>query len=251
MKTNFIISQNLILGSHITGIYDVNRNITLANDDIQPVLAWAESITRLGLTGIIFHNNFSEETCKLYESEYLHFIKVEYDSRYNPNVFRYFIYEDFLRLHHTILSNIFLTDITDVVVFKNPFLEPYYLDNSAKIFCGDEPKILSDEWMQMHSEHLRNKIEDYSIYENSYQDETLLNCGIIGGNISVLYPFIQQLKSIHQKYNYDNNTKFTGDMGAFNYLVRTCYHDKVVHGHPVNTVFKRYSDDRSCWFKHK
>jgi hypothetical protein len=249
--TNFKVPQNLVLASHITGIYDVNRNITLANDDILPVLAWAESITRQGLTGIIFHNNFSEKTCQLYESEYVHFIKVDYDSIFNPNVFRYFIYEEFLRLHHTILSNIFLTDITDVVVFKNPFLEPYYLDNSEKIFCGDEPKTLSDEWMQMHSEHLRSKIEDYSIYESTYKNEVLLNCGIIGGNISVLYPFIQQLKSIHQKYNYDNDTKFTGDMGAFNYLIRTCYHDKVIHGHPVNTVFKRYSDDTSCWFKHK
>ena len=251
MKTNFIIPQNLILASHITGIYDVNRNITLANDDILPVLAWAESITKLGLTGIIFHNNFSDETCRLYESEYVHFIKVDYDPRFNPNVFRYFIYEEFLRIHYTILSNIFLTDISDVTVLRNPFLEPYYLDNSAKIFCGDEPKILSDEWMQMHSEHLRSKIEDYSIYENTYKNETLLNCGIIGGNILVIFRFIQQLKSIHQKYNYDNNTKFTGDMGAFNYLIRTCYHDKVIHGHPVNTVFKSYSDDTSCWFKHK
>ena len=251
MKTNFEIPQNLIIASHLTGIYDVNRNTTLANDDILLVIEWAKSITRLGLNGIIFHNNFSEETCKLYESEYVHFIKVDYDSRYNPNVFRYFIYEEFLNLYHKLLSNIFLTDISDVIALKNPFLEPYYLNNSEKIFCGDEPKILSDEWMQMHSQHLRNNIKDYRLYENTYKDEVLLNCGIIGGNISVVYPFIRQLKSIHQNYNYDNITKFTGDMGAFNYLIRTCYHDKVIHGHPVNTVFKSYSEDTSCWFKHK
>jgi len=251
LKTNFKIPQNLIVAAHLTGIYDVNRNITLADDDFLLVLEWAKSITRLGLSGIIFHNNFSDETCKLHESEHVHFIKVDYNPKYNPNIFRYFIYEQFLNLNHRNISNIFFTDVTDVVVLKNPFVETFYLNNSTKIFCGDEPKILGDQWMQIHSQHLRNKIVDYRKYENTFKDEILLNCGIIGGNISIIYPFIKQLRSIHQEYNSDNTTKFTGDMGAFNYLIRTCYNAKVLHGPPINTVFKSYSDDPSCWFKHK
>jgi hypothetical protein len=64
-------------------------------------------------------------------------------------------------------------------------------------------------------------------------------------------PFINQLWSIHQYYNNDNCTSYTGDMGAFNYLVRTQYNDKVIHGKPVNTEFKKYETDSSCWFQHK
>ena len=82
--------------------------------------------------------------------------------------------------------------------------------------------------------------------------ETLLNCGIIGGNASLMFDFIKRLWSIHQHANYANETAFTGDMGAFNYLVRTQFNEQLRHGAPVNTVFKMYENERTdCWFRHK
>ena len=106
--------------------------------------------------------------------------------------------------------------------------------------------------MQMHSEHLRHSIDDYSGFESKYQFETLLNCGIFGGNINIVSTFIDRLWQIHQKYNLRNNSKYTGDMGAFNYLVRTKYNHQVMHGSPINTVFKTYDNDNQiCWFRHK
>ncbi|MET4083808.1 hypothetical protein ABIB40_003780 [Pedobacter sp. UYP30] len=239
MKIDFKIPSN------------VNRNTTLANDDFSLTAAWAESISTLGLQGIIFHNNFSEATCKLYQSEHIHFIKVDYNPQYNPNVFRYFVYSEFLKLHSPFIKNIFFTDVSDVTVLKNPFLEELYLNNPTTIFCGDEPEVLENEWMQKHSEHLRKKIPDYATYENDFKKATLLNCGIIGGNFSIIYPFIEELWGIHLQYNATNNTPYTGDMGAFNYLLRTRYHNKMIHGSPVNTEFKSYKTDNLCWFKHK
>jgi hypothetical protein len=249
--TDFKISNNLILASHITGIYDVNRNTVLNNDDFSIVEKWANSIAILNLQGIIFHNNFSEATCNMYQSDNLHFIKVDYDSKFNPNVYRYFLYNEFLKLHAHHIDNLFFTDVSDVVVLKNPFLEQLYLDHPTAIFCGDEPEILANEWMQNHGQHLRYKIPDYALFETNFKDETLLNCGIIGGTIAVMKLFIQKLWSIHDKNNCDNKTLFTGDMGAFNYLARTQYNDNLIHGSPVNTEFKKYEINNSCWFKHK
>ena len=251
MKIDFKIPSNLIVASHITGVYDVNRNTTLADDDFSLVSEWAKSITDLGLQGIVFHNNFSEATCKLHQSEHIHFIRVDYNPQYNPNVFRYAVYAQFLTRYAKQMQNIFFTDISDVVVLKNPFLEQLYIDNPTTIFCGDEPEILENEWMQKHSQHLRNKIQDYATYETNFKKATLLNCGIIGGSFSIIHPFIDELWSIHRQYNIDNKTSYTGDMGAFNYLVRTRYDNKVIHGMPINTEFKSYTTDNSCWFKHK
>jgi hypothetical protein len=245
------IARNLILASHISGIYDVNRNTILANDDFSIVSDWANSIAKLGLQGIIFHNNFSESTCKAHESKYLHFVKVDYNPQFNPNVFRYFIYNEFLKKNHLYIDNIFFTDVSDVVVLKNPFQEKLYLENPTALFCGDEPEILANDWMDQHSEHLRNKISDYALFETNFKDAILLNCGIIGGKISVMQSFIQKLWTIHEVNNADNTTLFTGDMGAFNYLVRTQYNDNLIHGNPVNTEFKKYEINDSCWFKHK
>ena len=251
MKIDFEISSNLIVASHITGVYDVNRSTTLANDDFSLVAEWADSITALGLQGIIFNNSFSEDTCLLHQSDFIHFIKVDYNLQYNPNVYRYFVYAEFLKANSHLLKNIFFTDVSDVTVLKNPFVEELFLANPLTIFCGDEPKILDNEWMQDHSAHLRSKIADYAAYEANFKNETLLNCGVIGGNIAIINPFISELCAIHSAYNSDNNTVYTGDMGAFNYLVRTRYNDHVIHGNPVNTEFKSYNKDLSCWFKHK
>ena len=36
--------QDLVLACHITGVYDVNRNMTLADDSYELVREWAESV---------------------------------------------------------------------------------------------------------------------------------------------------------------------------------------------------------------
>lgn len=243
--------KDYIVASYISGVYDVNRNTVLADDDYSIIQDWADSISKLKLQGIIFHNNFSAATCERYQNECITFVKVDHDVQFNPNVYRYYIYSEFLKLNSEFVNNIFFTDISDVIILKNPFLEQLFIDNPASIFCGDEPKTLNNEWMQQHSENLRNKISDYKMYEYNFADSVLLNCGIIGGNIAIMKPFINKLWAIHQKYNSDNNTAFTGDMGAFNYLIRTQYNNKVIHGKPVNTEFKKYLENTPCWFKHK
>ena len=181
----FLPTDSIIMSCHITGIYDVNRNITLEDDNYELVRNWAESIAALKLHGFIFHNNFTKETCRKYENEYITFIKIEYDPLFNPNVYRYFVYRDFLQQHANLIKSIFITDISDVVLVKNPFVEPYFIENPTAIFCGDEPKTLNNDWMRAHAAHLRKKILHYAEYENRFGKETLLNCGII----VVQYPF--------------------------------------------------------------
>lgn len=246
------IPKNIIVACHITGVYDSNRKNILPDDDFSIVEDWVDSITSLNLNGIIFHNNFSKKTCLKHRNEHLSFVKVDYDNRFNPNTYRYIIYDEYLRKYGDGVENIFLTDISDVVIVQNPFLQPLYLHHTNTIFCGDEPKILNNEWMRAHSEHLRGKIENYAHYEAKFGDYALLNCGIVGGNIKIMRTFIEKLATIHRLYNADNQTEYTGDMGAFNYLIRTAFNDQFFHGTPINTVFKMYQNNRTdCWFRHK
>jgi hypothetical protein len=63
---------------------------------------------------------------------------------------------------------------------------------------------------------------------------------------------MEKLAQIHEQYNHDNQTAYTGDMGAFNYLMRTQFNQQVLHGSPINTVFKAYKLNKTdCWFRHK
>lgn len=245
-------SKNYILACHISGIYDVNRNNTIADDDFSVIENWYNSVLNLKLNGIIFHNNFSDSTCEKHQNKFIIFIKIEYNPDFNPNVYRYFVYNEFLKSNHQHIENIFFTDISDVVILKNPFQKKLFKENSNAIFSGDELDILDNNWMQLHCEHLRNNIKDFVIFEDKFKHKTLLNCGIIGGNINIIKSFIEQLWQIHSNYNYNNKTNFTGDMGAFNYLIRTKFNDNLFHGKPINTVFKKYEiKNLECWFRHK
>ena len=245
-------NTNVVMACLITGVHDVNRNTTLSNDTFQLVKDWAESITAAHLKGIIFHNNFSEATCNSLNNETISFIKIAYDPQFNPNIFRYFVYRDFLQQHIQQIKGIFMTDVTDVVLVNNPFKDSLFIENPIALFCGDEPKSLHNDWMIAHAENLRKNITDYAAYESTFGDETLLNCGIIGGSAPMLLNFLDQLCAIHHHANRDNKTAYTGDMGAFNYLARTKYNTQLIHGAPVNTVFKQYENERNdCWFRHK
>ena len=245
-------NTDIIMACHITGVYDVNRNTTLDNDQYELVRTWAESIAEKQLQGIIFHNNFSEATCEKFTNEYISFLKIEYNNQFNPNVYRYFVYQDFLRHHVQFFKSIFVTDITDVTLVNNPFIDPYFIENSTSFFCGDEPKTLDNDWMRDHATNLRKNISDYAEYESMFKSETLLNCGIMGGSAPLIFDFIKKLCAIHEHANSTNQTAFTGDMGAFNYLARTQFNRHLIHGTPVNTVFKNYENERQdCWFRHK
>jgi hypothetical protein len=251
IPSNHILSNQLILGCHISGVYDVNRNQILLDDDFSVIELWANSILKLNLQAIIFHNNFSEETVKKYQSKNLIFVEVNHDIRFNPNVFRYYLYNEFINKYKSNIESLFVTDVSDVLVLKNPFLQSLFINNPDFIFCGDEPTILSNEWMYNHGSHLRGRIKDYAEIETINKSITLLNCGIIGGNISIISSLIDSIWQIHEEYNFDNSTSFTGDMGAFNYILRKKYSNCILHGSPINTEFKSYFDDGTCWFQHK
>jgi hypothetical protein len=249
---SFLQDANVLLGCHFTGIYDVNRSTILQHNDFSLVKEWADSIKFQQLKGIIFHNNFSAETCITHQNDHLQFVHVNHSQCFNPNVFRYIVYRDFLRKYSPQINNVFVTDVSDVVLLQNPFLQPLFEQHRNSIFCGDENKMLQNDWMDAHSTHLRSKIPDFMQYEAAFKSATLLNCGIIGGNIKVMQPFIEQLALIHEQFNADNTSAYTGDMGAFNYLARTQFNNQLIFGAPVNTIFKNYETNRTdCWFRHK
>lgn len=243
---------NVIFASLLTGVYDVNRNELLEKNDFGIIQKWYDSILKLKINAIVFHNTFSEDIVEKYSNEYIQFVEVKYDRKLNPNVFRYFIYQDYLNHHAKEIKHLFVTDITDVEVVNNPFENQVYQDNADYLFCGDEPQILNNEWMRNHCSHLRNLMPEFSLFETSNQNKTLLNCGVIGANSTLMKLLFDNMVALHKAYAYTNTTDYTLDMGVFNYVARTIFAHKIIHGEPVSTVFKKYESQRSdCWFRHK
>jgi hypothetical protein len=246
------IAPDVVLACHFTGIYDVNRNNVLTANDFSLVKEWADSLCKNEVQGILFHNNFSDITIAAHENNWLRFVRVDHNPDFNPNVYRYAIYHQFIQAQQQQLRCIFLTDVSDVVMVSNPFMDPLFAAQPQHIFCGDEPTMLNNFWMQEHSAHFRQQVDDYEAYETEFAAEVLLNCGIVGGHLQMMEPFVKQLWHFHEKYNRNNPTAYTGDMGAFNYLLRSQYPTQICHGAPVNSLFKSYENERKdVWFRHK
>ncbi len=245
-------TKNYIFASIFTGIYDVNRNEILPDDVFDIIREWYISVQQLGLNGVIFHNTFSQKTVERYQTAQIKFIYIEYDTRLKPNVFRYFCYRNFLAQHASMVESVFVTDIADVVVLQNPFEHALFVANPNALFCGDEPEILHNPWMYQHATRLRERIADYADYEQQYANQTLLNCGIIGGRLAIMQTLLQMLTALHEAHSIGNQTTSTLDMGAFNYVARSHFEGQLLHGAPINTTFKKYETERiDCWFRHK
>lgn len=245
-------AQEAVFSCILTGVFDVNRQEKLHEDDFSKVEDWYNSLVQHQVRGYLFHNTFSEKTVSTYQNEYVRFIRVDYSGEINPNAYRYILYDAFLKANPTLFSALFLTDVSDVVLVQNPFQSTLFQSNPSTLFCGDEPTLLANEWMLAHGEHLRNQLADYADYEAHFAQHTLLNCGIVGGQIAVMQALISEIALLHQTYTASNRTPYTLDMGVFNYVVRTHFQANLVHGAPVNTVFKGYENDRNdCWFRHK
>jgi hypothetical protein len=247
------IKDNIILSTILTGVNDIQRDVNWLGDNFDYIKDWYNSIKDFNIKAIIFHNTFSDETVLKYETDNIKFIKVSYDVNYlNPNVYRYFIYKKYIEENKLNIENLFITDITDVVVLSNPFNSNFFKENKNYIFCGDEETILGSEWMINHNEHLRNKIDDFINYEKKYSKYKLLNCGIIGGEVNIISDILSKICKIHSEVTISNKTKYTCDMGVFNYIIKKYYSDKVKHGSPINTKFKYFElDNKECWFRHK
>ena len=112
-------------------------------------------------------------------NEYISFVRIDYNPTFNPNVFRYLVYLDYLAKCTEPIEGVFVTDVSDVTLAQNPFVHPFFTANLDSLFCGDEPKTLNNEWMLAHGEHLRGHMADYAAYEERFASEVLLNCGVL------------------------------------------------------------------------
>ena len=141
----FQIHPQLICASLFTGVYDVNRNELLIADDFHIIKKGSQSVMDLNLKAVVFHNNFSDETVKIYQNQNIQFVKVAFESALNANVYRYIVYNNFFKAYVDNLKSVFITDITDVEVVQNPFTQPLFLDNTNSLFCKNKLEISDNE----------------------------------------------------------------------------------------------------------
>lgn len=221
--------NNIVLSSFLTSHVDPQRNQNWAAD--------TEIFKNLGLSleknrvrGVLLNDCFENG------SEYgFELIKVA--GSINPYFQRWLSQYQYLRDHPEI-DNVFVVDVSDVTMLKNPF--PELVD--GKLYVGDEPTNLFNKWMMVN--HPYDPVKSFL---RSNPRNILLNCGVVGGSRDVVMKLCHDMVRLY----FDNGCKDKFDMGAFNYICYTKYSGRFEHGRKITNVFKSFDLSGDHYFAHK
>lgn len=233
--------QNIILTCFFTKVKDTQReNEAPMQADkalLKPLIESIEWWKLIVLTDC-FENELEDD---------VQYINVE-TSLNNVYFQRWVSYYQYILRHKDYIDKIFIVDGTDVQMLNNPF--PAMEDGI--LYTGDEAERTGCEWLEKYHPH--SQIQKF-IKQN--ESKVLLNAGLLGGEVGVVISFINKLLSFYfqsvSDSHFNENRSDCGkyDMGLFNYIARTHFGDRLVHGTQVNTVFKDDKANNVSWFKHK
>jgi hypothetical protein len=213
-------------------------------NDFSLIERWYNSISKLGLYAIIFHNELSSEFIKKYKTDKIKFEQYHILNRPSYNDTRFFMYEDYLHNNKNHIERAFFTDIFDVEFQKNPF-ELIDKNPTKLLFCCSENITKKNgEWMKKKTIEMK-----YASARNNYAiGELLYNAGIIGGNIDTLLSLFQYM--IYQ-FSFINR-EFNANMNVFNVSVETLFPpNKILTGFPLHNIFNSWESLPEVYITHK
>lgn len=233
----YVMGENgVVLASYFNSLPDPQRNVVWEpnKDALMPLIKSCENV---GVPLKIFHDCLDVPDDDV-------FIRVPEQKEFSPNVYRWLLYRIFLEDKE--YDSVFMVDSTDVEVLRNPFLSL----NPNKLYVGNEEGMkVENSWMRRHQEPLLKNLIDYRDVIAANGDETLPNCGIVGGSYDIVCEYLTYRADYHEKYT-KGITRST-DMAMFNYILWKHFKGRISTGIKVNTKFKGNEYNKISFFKHK
>jgi len=226
-------TDNVLITTFFTSVSDPQRNkLWKPNHLLLDKLIKSLKKEKL----IVLHDCFD-----LPNTDNVEYVKVE--TTHNPYFQRWISIEKFL--NEINYDHVFCIDGTDIEIINSPFKS----DLRGKLFVGDERMSKVDNKWFRETQNEFIIMEGYKEFLENYANRTLLNAGILGGEVEAVKEFLSALNKLY----FDNKDNISPtDMPFFNYTAYTLFQDKIVHGAKVNTVFKAYDNkSKNSWFRHK
>ena len=238
--------MNYIIASYLTTAIDNQRDIYTEKDNVKYIEEWYNTLIFNKLNGIIFFDDLSDEFIKGFPG--VKFNKVDsIPFAMQLHDYRWFTYLSYLKNNQEI-KNVFFTDIADVKIIKDPFTQPEF--NDCTLYIGDEINKM-DSWIVRCVSEAFEIIDDYHEIINKHWEESLLNCGILGGSRGIVMRYLELFKEYTLKILDRPTFDKTVDMPIFNYVVWKYFYPNILHGLPVNSRFCSHENIDNVWFIHK
>lgn len=214
----------ILLSTYFTSKNDPMRSFKQADDNFEYFRNWYESVEELGIWGVIFCDNISDEFKGKYETERIFFIKCKLGP-HSLNDERFFIFHEFVQ-HLKSDAYVVSTDINDVIVNKNPLelLEKH--PEKLLVGRGIRKTWKDGIWALQALKHFNRKFKRR--LPASFFNYPMFTPGTIGGKKDSVETIYQQMISIFAELGDDGNY----DMQVFNYIMKEYYY-------PLKSVWDR------------
>ena len=265
IMNNIYNFQDVIVTTYYSSNIGNYKGRSILNNDFQYISPWYNSVLKLKLNGIIFHDGLSNDFIKKYTTNNIKFIYNDPDKfLYSKNDQRFLIYYKFLKYNKNI-KNIFMTDGNDVIIRNDPF--NYIVDNNNKhkkdfyYVCSEYRRKLKDNNFTKFNfirinHYIKNPDKKFKIKTfDKNKDNILFNAGILGGNRNNMLYFLRLMnEKLNNTFKYipkqlhDRNI----NMIVFNYVLYDIIDEnKIVTGYPLHSRFTRYEKRNDVIFSHK
>ena len=232
--------SKVILTSYFTGKEDPQHKFSRPTDNDDLLRPWCESIQRLGLAGIIFHDRLSTRFTKKWRSFNIRFVRYPLQTSWSVNDERFLAWRNFL-VTRTDLTHVLLSDLFDIVFNRDPF---YFMQSRvARLFTGDiGGKVIGSK----KSGYVNSKLR-LAYGGLLFPRRKVLTAGLAGGSFSDILLLLEEMVQDFRRLDSSLNL----NMGVFNRCAHSLFGDSIFCGPPLNSPLKRNSSNKEFYVKHK
>jgi hypothetical protein len=204
-----------------TGVFgfakDPQRGTFYPHDTFSPYKAWADSINKLGMQGVVLYDSdtFSDEFVANRSTANLHFHSVNVTKgglysdparkKLTTSDWRFVAMYDYLAENYDRHDYVLLTDATDVTFRHDPLLYMKSIDEASSyhyLFGQEEWHPWAPLDVHKNNTGANSAFGRLAGYWNACFHEDMpaevqwgrmTNCGILGGHVSVVKPFLEKM----------------------------------------------------------
>ncbi|HBH22527.1 MAG TPA: hypothetical protein DDY13_03805 [Cytophagales bacterium] len=195
--------KNIILSTYFTSKPDPQRQFRVKPSDFNFLKAWYLSVVKKSLKAVVFIDFHDNAFINKYESENIKFIYCTLGNL-SLNDERYFIFEEYLNYYIRDLTQVCITDISDVIFNKDPFI--FFKDRPwHTLFVGRNhtDKIM---FSRINLERMSQLSDAYGLaYPGNFYIMPVYNAGIIGGDKWVVAYLLKKMCIYFREYGSDKN----------------------------------------------
>ena len=228
--------------SHVVGR---TADGTVSSNQISYIKPWYDSVKKLSLHGVVFHDDLTDDFVEEYSTDLISFEKVG-DFEYSNNDFRFFCFSKYLEFASS-FDYVFHADASDVTIVKDPSTLIKDHPDITYFACKDSIKLNQFNYMWAHDKY---NFEDRVKFLLNYNTWDLINMGVIGGKYEDMKSFYRRFCEVRKAMG---DPDFNSDMWLCQYLLRSQFQDKkFIMGEPVCSEFKKFQNERKdVYFIHK